>query len=61
MIKAERKFKGKDIWFTAYCPLCGNSQDTTVIDSNFVAEKSVIGKIVAHLKLSHKDEVENDV
>lgn len=59
-IAATRKQKGKDSWYTASCPMCTYSQDATVLSSDAVAETAVRVKVLAHIRMSHKEHVVDD-
>jgi hypothetical protein len=54
-IPATRSRKGKDNWVTAFCPICRDPQDATVLASDALAEASAKGKVLAHIRRAHKD------
>jgi len=58
-ISTTRNRKGKDIWFTASCPICGYSHDVTVLSSDAVAENVAKMKVLSHLRKRHKELVDD--
>lgn len=55
MISVIEHEKGQDHYFTAYCPFCGDSQDASVLGSVAAARVAAKGKVLAHIKRSHKE------
>ena len=58
-ISTTRNRKGKDIWFTASCPICGNSHDVTVLSSDAVGEILAKERVLRHFRTNHKELVED--
>jgi len=61
MITATAGQKGKDRWYTANCPFCGDSQDATVLSSDAAAKAAAKGKIFTHITMTHKERVADKI
>ena len=59
-ISTTRQRKGKDNWFTASCPICGDSRDATVLSSDTIAETAAEGKVLTHIRMTRKEYVDDD-
>ena len=46
--------------FVSTCPICGDSQQTTVDSSGAIAQVAAIGKIVSHIKAEHPHSIKDD-
>jgi NMD protein affecting ribosome stability and mRNA decay len=55
LVKVSRIEKGQDRYYTAICPVCGNSEQSTVENSEEIAKNSARDKVLAHAKRKHKD------
>jgi hypothetical protein len=60
LISITRNSKGRDQWFTGYCPFCGDPQEATIQSSDKMAELSIMGKIMAHISLNHTEEIKEE-
>jgi hypothetical protein len=57
-ISTTSRTKGNNNWYTASCPICGDSQDATVVSSGAAAETAARGKVLAQIRMSHADHVD---
>lgn len=47
-------------YYTARCPICADNFEARIETDARLAKITAIGKVTFHLKVKHKDEIEND-
>ena len=57
IIEATPHRSGKDFWYTATCPICGATEEASVLGSDASAQVASRGKIMTHIHFAHKEVV----
>jgi hypothetical protein len=55
MVSVHKTENKNDRYYTAFCPVCGHDEQSTIESSEEIARTSAKGKILAHAKSKHKD------
>jgi hypothetical protein len=51
-----REIKDKsDRYFSAFCPICGNVEQSSIESSDEIARDATKNKVITHIQKTHKD------